>query len=66
MCVTLSKGIIIVVHNMLGLVLNPGINITNLLDVFSGNSTVRSSVIQIVTNFLRGIYGNRLKPIKAN
>lgn len=60
----LSEGIINTAAIIAGRIVNRNLNLTNLLEMFSGNSQVRSNVLQIIIDFFKGIYGNRLTPIK--
>lgn len=61
----LSEGIINTAANLAGRIVNRNLNLTNLLEMFSGNSQVRSNVLKIIIDFFKGIYGNRLTPIKS-
>lgn len=61
----LSGGIINTANNVLGQIVNRNLNLTNLLEMFSGNSQVRSNVLQTLIDFFKNIYGNRLTPIKS-
>jgi|UniRef100_A0A2S2PVP7 hypothetical protein len=58
--ILLSEEIKKIVVNVLGCVFKGNIQLTNLLELFGGNSTVRSNVIEIISNFFKGIYSKRL------
>lgn len=65
LCNLLSIEIKNVVVNVLGRILKGHIQLVNLLEMFGGNSIVRSNVIEIMTNFFKGIYGKRIRSIAA-
>jgi len=61
----LSEAIISIVVTVLNRRVDNNSHLANLLEMFGGNSVVRSRVLQILTDFFISIHGDRLNSMAA-
>lgn len=57
---SLVQSIEQIITNMLGMVINSGLELTRVLERYGNNSEVRLNIIGAIADFLRNIHGDRL------